>query len=264
MDSTRIAELEWANYAATSAVARAIPDYHITMRPDLILSLSRAFPLPDVNHACLLRTTPERADGLIAEVVDAFHSYGLPATVFLSPACTPADLPERLEARGFVRQEGAETWLVVENLQAVPIPPPRPDVAVRRLNADEAITFATIFLAAFDLPTELAPYLAQMLAPSIGLPTVHHYVALSAGQPVGVCTLLTHERFGVLGSAGVLPAHRLAGAAQNLAIQSAADAQAQGVQTLMVQTQADTWIERLLTAYGFVRAFTRVGYVLKP
>lgn len=264
MDSSRVAELEWANYAATSAVARAIPDYHITMRPDLILSLSQAFPLPDVNHACLLRTTPEDADGLIAEIVDTFHSCGMPATVFLSPACAPPDLPERLTTRGFVRQEGAETWLVVDNLSVVPIPPLRPDVTVRRLTADEAMTFATIFLAAFDLPSELAPYMAQMLAPSIGLPTVHHYVALSSGQPVGVCTLLTYERFGVLGSAGVLPAHRFAGAAQNLAIQSAADAQAQGIQTLIVQTQADTWIERLLTAYGFVRAFTRVGYALQP
>lgn len=258
----RIATLERANYAATLPIAQVTPGLDIVLRDDVIITSSEAFPAPDTTHACLLRATAQTADDLIAEVVVYFQAKGLPTAVFVSPACTPPDLPARLEDQGFVRQETLEAWMVLNHLQDVEIPPLSPRVAVRKIAPEEALTFAQIFMAAFDMPVDFAPYMAQSLAPSIGLPQVYHTIALLDGQPVGTFSLLCYERFGIIGSAGVLPAYRRSGAAHNMAIQAAAEAKARGIDTLIAQTAAGAPLERLARISGFQRAFTRTCYTL--
>jgi GNAT superfamily N-acetyltransferase len=258
----RIAALERVNYAATLPIAQVTPGLDIVLRDDVIITSSEAFPAPDTTHACLLQATSQTADALIAEVTGYFRSKGLPPTVFVSPACTPPDLPARLEDQGFVQQETLEAWMVLNHLQDVEIPPLFPKVAVRRIAPEDALTFAQIFMAAFDMPVDLAPYMAQLLAPSIGLPGAYHTIALLDGQPVGTFSLLCYERFGIIGSAGVLPAHRRSGAAHNLAIQAAAEARARGIDTLIAQTAAGTPLERLVRISGFKRAFARTCYAL--
>jgi hypothetical protein len=258
----RIATREWVNYAATVPIARVTPGLDIVLRDDVIITSSEVFASPDTTHACLLRATPQTADDLIAEVVDYFQSRGLPTTVFVSPACTPADLPDRLERHGFVRQETEEAWLVMDNLPDMEIPSLLPKVAVRQIGPEEALTFAQVFMMAFDMPVDYAPYMAQLLAPSIGLPEVYHTIALLDGEPVGVLSLLCYKNYGVLGSAGVVPAHRRCGAAHNLGIDASIVAKKRGIDTLISQTAAGTPLERLTRISGFRREFTRTCYTL--
>ena len=258
----RIATLERVNYAATLPIAQVTPGLDIVLRDDVIITCSAAFPSPDTTHACLLRATPQTADGLIAEVVVYFQSKGLPTTVFVSPACTPPDLPARLERRGFVRQEMLEAWIVLDHLLDVELPPLSPKVAVKQITQEEALTFAQVFMAAFDMPVDFAPHMAQLLAPSIGLPGVYHTIALLDGQPVGIFSLLCYENYGIIGSGGVVPAHRRSGAAHNLVIQAGTEAQKRGIDTLIGQTAAGTPLERLLRISGFRSEFTRTCYAL--
>ena len=260
VEGDRVAELEWANYAATEAVARVTPGLEVLLRRDLVLTASDLLPSPDVNHACLLRTTPQAADALIDEVVQVFHSRGMPATVYLSPACSPPDLGERMLRHGFTRSESLEAWMTLEHLDTFPIPSPSPSVEVREISPEEAETFSRVFLAAFGMPGEMAPYMARLLAPSVGVPGVRHYLALVEGQAAGVCSLLTWGRFGVLGSAGVLPAFRRRRVASSLTVRAAEDARRQGVDPLLLQTTAGTPLERLLRISGFKRVFTRTCY----
>lgn len=262
MTIQRIADLEWANYAATFASAQVTPGLDITLRDDVIITTSEVFPSPDANHACLLRATPQTVDSLVAEVIDCFKSKSLAPTVFVSPACTPPDLPDRLLRQGFIKQEAEEAWIVLDHLLDFEIPPPFPGVLVRRITKHEALTFAEIFMTAFDMPVEFAPYMAQLLEPSLDVPGVDHYMALVDGQPVGIMSLLRYESYGVFGSGGVVPEHRRSGAATNLTIRAATDAQKHGVDTLMGQTKAGTPLERLLRIAGFKKVFTRTCYTL--
>jgi GNAT superfamily N-acetyltransferase len=257
-----LATLERANYQAMRGLAQVTPGVDLVLRDDLILTGSDSFPAPDTTHACLLQATPQTADGLLDEIVAYFGSRGLPATVFVSPACAPSDWAERLLKRGFVQQETAEAWLVLGDLAHVHIPPALSKVAVKPVARHAAATFARIFLAAFEMPVELAPFLTQLLEPGMHLPGVYHYLAYLDGQPVGTASLLCYQRFGVLGSVGVLPQHRRSGAAGNLAIRAAADARRQGVDTLMLQTAAGARLERLLRMSGFKRVFTRTCFTL--
>ena len=257
-----IVDLERLNYIAMHPIAQVTPGLEITLRDDVVITSSESFPGPDTTHACLLRATPHTAQNLIAEVITIFESRGLPTTIYLSPACTPADLSKQLLARGFAKQEAEEAWLVLSDLHNFSIPPLLPNTVTRRITRDEVLTVAEIFMSAFGMDIEFAPYMAHMLEPTLDLPSVHHYIALVDEQPVGTCSLLCHDNVGILGSAGVLPAHRKSGAATNLAVQAATEARAKGIDTLMLQTRADTRLERALRIGGFTREFTRICYTL--
>lgn len=258
-----IANLEWANYAATRPAAEATPEVTLTMRDDVIITTSDLLPMPDANHACLLRSESESADALIDEVIAAFHPRGMPATVYVSPACLPADLPARLELRGFALLPELEAWMTLDMATARP-PEPTPNIPVRAITRDEAGSYATVFLRAFELPLEYAPVLERMLRPSIGLDNARHYMAFVKGEPVGTMSLLVHEHVGVIGSAGVLPSRKSRHAAMNLIIEIVHEARRMACETLMLQTTADTILERLLHIKSFNRVFTRTCYVLPP
>jgi hypothetical protein len=257
----RIIELERANYAASLAIAQVTSGLEVIMRDDVIIMSSEIFPMPDTNNACLFRATPQTVDKLIAEVTDCFQARGLPVTVFVSPACTPTDLNERLLSRGFVKQED-EAWLVFDDLLHFKIPAMNFPVVVRQITKDEISLFATVFMAAFEMPAEFAPFMAQFMEPWAELPGVHNYVGFIDGEAVGTTALICHEHFGILGSGGVVPAHRRSGAANTMVARAFLDAQNQGVDTLILQTTAGTLLERTLRLYGFKRAFTRVCYTL--
>lgn len=258
----QIVELERANYAAILPIARVTPGLSVILRDDVIIISSETFPTPDTTHACLLQATPERTDRLIAEVTDYFEVRSLAAAIYLSPACVPADLPEHLARRGFVRQEAEESWLVLDDLLNFPIPGMSPRGEIRQIEKEQAATFAAVFMEALQMPVEFAPYMAQLMEPSVKLDGVYHYLAFAGDRPIGTCSLICHENFGILGSAGVLPEHRKGGAATNLAIQAAIQARARGVDTLMLQTTAGTWLERLLCMSGFKKVFVRACYTM--
>lgn len=258
----RIAELEWANYAATLPSAQATPGLDVVLREDVILTSSKAFPAPDTNHACLLRAAPETVDGVIAELTDYFQSRGLPVAVYVSPACTPRDLPVALLNKGFHRLEEEEAWLTLRDLPNFRIPSLLPGVAVNPVTKNEVVLFAQVFTTAFGLPPDFAPAMAELLEPSVGLPNVSHYLASRGGQTIGTCSLLRYETFGVLGSTGVIQAQRRSGAATNLVIQALRDAREQGLETIILQTAAGTPLERFLRVSGFTTTFTRTCYVL--
>lgn len=265
--SDRAAQLEWANYAATLPMARVTPGLELVLRDDVILTASSILPLPDANHACCLRTVPQRADALIEEILSYYRTRERLPTVYVSPACVPAGLVARLTARGFVPQPQAEAWMTLDDVLHYDVPLPTQRTYVQRITVHEVQSFAEIFLASFGMPASFAPAMIQLLGPSMGLDHVYHYMAYSGSRsskstPVGTCSLLIHETFAVLGSVGVIRSRHSRGAATNMVIAALLEAQRQGVTTVMLQTVAGTRLERFLRIYGFRRAFTRTCYVL--
>jgi hypothetical protein len=257
-----MAELERLNYLAMQPAARVTPDLEQILRDDVILTSSTLFPAPDTTHACLLRATPETASALLDEVEAYFKARDLTPTIFLSPACTPADMAERLLRRGFVRQDEEESWMELPDIADFRIFPPSPKIHVRRIDKSEAETFATVFLTAFDMPVDFAPGLAQLIAPSVNLPGMYHYIALVDEAPVGVCSLIVYQDVGIVGSAGIVPIRRGGKILNNLACAVREDARRHGVKTTLLQTTAGGMFERFLRISGFRRGFTRVCYML--
>ena len=258
----RIADLELANYTASIAIAQVTPGLKVILEDDVIITASKAIPFPDANHACLLRATRQTTDNLISKIIEHFQSNNAPTTVFASPACTPADLPERLLRRGFVEQRAKDAWLVLDLLN-FKIPSLSTNATIKQITQDETLAFAQVFLTAFEMDVDFAPRTAQYIQPGTSLPTTHHYIAWLDEQAIGTYSLIRHENFGIMGSVGVLQAHRKNGIAADLATEALTKAREHGVDTIIVQTTADTKLERLLRTRGFDRVFTRTCYILQ-
>lgn len=258
-DLSWFAGLEWANYAATEPLIKATPASTLIMREDVIITSARLFRTSDANHACLLRATPETVDALISEATDHFKSRRLPVSVFVSPACTPPDLEERLLAHGFQKQEGEEAWIVIRDLPNWQPPAPSPEVQVREIGKGGAWAFARVYLAAFGMSVLLTPFTALLLRRSIGLPNVHYYVATMDGKPVGTALWYSHEDIACLGGTGVLPAQRGSKVATSLGVKAIGDAQRLGFSSMLSQTLHPR-LERFMIGHGFERVFVRSCY----
>jgi len=257
-----IAALERRNYAAMQPMVAVTPGVELTLRDDVIITSSQIFPTPDANHACLLRATRETAPALIAEVVEHFTSRELPPTIFVSPACTPEDLPDFLVAQGFVRQKEREAWMVLEQGDDLVRSAPSARVEVHSIDKSEAITFAEVFLKAFGMPGEYAMPMAEVLMPSIGLSGMFHYVATFDGQPLGVCTLICHEELAIFGSVGIIPSLRGLKVLSGLVAHAYADGYAWGCKRALIQTAAGGLLERFARITGLQTYFTRTCYTL--
>jgi hypothetical protein len=254
--------LERINYLTMEPVAAVTPGAEVILQDDVILTSSKVYPLPEANHACLLRTDPRKAEGLIDEIVAYFEARGMPPVIMLSPACQPADLHQRLLARGFRRQEPDETWMVMENLQQRKAPKVEAKVQVRQITRAEAPLFAEVMTAAYEMPSEYADVLADLLAPSIGLPGITHFLAFSGGKAIATLSLMRWQDYVTIGSAGVLPEYRRGLPILAMAVEVLTEAQRQGVKTVLGQTVLGPLFERFLRFCGFSYAFKRVPYML--
>ncbi|MBN1890878.1 MAG: hypothetical protein JW850_22980 [Thermoflexales bacterium] len=258
----RIAELERANYIAMFPMVGVTPGMDLIVRDDIILTSNEILPMPDSTHACLLRATPETADDLICQVIDYFKSKKLPTLVFVSPACTPPELPERLLRHGFVKQKQQEHWIVFEHALSLKLPDADPRVIVERATAGDALTFAHTFALAFELPPESAPQIAQLLRPSIDLAGNYHYLAFVDKQPVATLSLICHENIGVIGSGGVIPGHRGGRLIASLCIQAVDRTRREHPMDTVIGQTTEPLVQRLLRISGFKTAFSRTCYSL--
>ena len=264
MSPQKMAELELIIPTIAQGLAEVVPGVEVLLRDDIVILSSQTFPSVDINRAYLFRTSPEKADGLIDEVVDFFKTRELPAIIMVSPACEPADLPQRLEVHGFARQEVDEAWIVLEKLQKFMVPKVDKGVTVRRVEKrDDVEIFSEIMTRAYDMPVDWTPFLAQMLEPTITVPGFSHYLASVKDIPVATLTLMRHNNYVTMGSAGVLPEYRGTRTIYNLAAEVIAEAKREGVETIVIQTSLGPKFERYLRIVGFKLAFRRTEYKLE-
>lgn len=259
----KIIELENVMPKCVQALSSVMPGVQTILRDDLVLISSKDYPSLDTNHACLLRETPEKIDCLIDEVVTFFKERDLPATIMISPACTPADIPQRLLQRGFVKQEPDECWLIMEHIQNAKVPRTDPKVVVKEVSKEDAGLFAETMVAAYEMAPEWVPMLANALEPSIGQPNINHYLAYIDQKPVATVTTMQYEEYVTIGSGGVLPRYRGSHLIYNVSVVALARARDKGADTILGQTTVGPMFERFLRICGFKQAFRRQGYVLE-
>ena len=264
MTPQKMAELELIIPNIVQGLAEVVPGVEVLLRDDIVILSSQSFPSVDINRAYLFRTTSENTDNLIDEVIDFFRERELPAILMVSPACAPDDLPQHLESRGFILQEVDEAWMVLEKLQKFRVPKVDKGVTVKRVEGGEDVAiFSEIMTRAYDMPSDWAPYLTQMLEPTITAPGFTHYLASVKDIPVATLTLMRHKNYVIMGSAGVLPEYRGTRTIYNLAAEVIAEAKRDGVDTIVIQTSLGAKFERYLRIVGFKLAFRRTEYKLE-
>jgi len=240
-----------------------MPGLDVILRDNLALIYTPDYPSPDANQAFLLRATSETAEALIDEVTEYYRAREMQPAIYLSPACTPADLPKRLLKRGFVKQEPDESWLMYEHLQSAEMRRLDPRIEVRQIGKSEVGQFAEVMACAYEMPPEWVPMLVTSLEPSVGQPDIYHYLAFIDQEPLATLSLMCQKDYAIIGSAGVVPQHRGSGIMFNLTAHVLlGQARQKGVDTVILQTVLGPIFERFLRICGFKLAFRRTGYLL--
>ncbi|MCB9098410.1 MAG: hypothetical protein H6632_02635 [Anaerolineales bacterium] len=262
MDSLtqQIAELEKIIYKALVPVARATPGLNVSFRDDVILISNENLPDIDTTHACLVQTSPEHIDALIAEIVDYFKMRNLPPTVFTSAACTPTDIGQRLLELGFIRAQVEEAWMILDEIR--PNQQLITGLQLKKIDEGQVLTFAEVMLTAWGLSTNLAPLMAQTLLPSMALPQVNHFLGFRNDVPIAACTLIGYDQFGIMREPSILPAYQTNQIRADFETMVIENVRQQGVETLLLQTTAETASEKHFEIHGFKRSFTRAMYTL--
>ncbi|RPI92910.1 MAG: hypothetical protein EHM40_11530 [Chloroflexi bacterium] len=263
LDIQKIVEFETVIPNCIQALSSAMPGVEAIIRDDLVLICSKDYPSLDTNHAILLRTTPEKIDCLIEEAITYFKEKDLHTTIMVSPACTPADLPQRLLKRGFVRQEPDECWLVMEHIQAAKVPKTDPRIVVKQVNKEDTRLFAETIVGAFEMTPEWVPMVEKTVEPSIDQPNIKHYLAFLDQKPVATVTTMLYKQYVVVGSGGVLPQHRGTSLLFNLSVGALSQSRDQGADTILGQTTLGPRFERFLRICGLKQAFKRQVYILE-
>jgi len=263
LDIQKIVEYETVVPACSQALSSFMPGMDTILRDDLVLFSSKDYPSPDANRAFLLRQTPEKIDALIEEVITYFKEKDLPATIMVSPACAPADLPQRLLKRGFVRQEPDECWLVLEHLQSARVPKTNPKIVVKPVTKNDVGLFAETMVAAYEMGSDWTPMLEKILEPSVGTPNITNYMAFINGKAVATMTAMRHKEYVVAGSVGILPEHRGTSLIFNMAVPVLSQMRNEGADTVLAQTTLGPMFERFLRICGFKQAFKRQSYILE-
>jgi hypothetical protein len=263
LDLQRVVDYERVIPQIMKPLIGFMPGLDVILRDDLALIYSADYPSPDANQAFLLRASEEKAEALIDEVTEYYQTRGMQPAIYISPACSPSNLPERLIKRGYVKQEPDESWLMYEHLQTVKVIKWDPKIVIQQIDKSEVELFAEVMASAYEMPAEWIPVLVNSIEPSVGQPNIYHYLAFINQEPLATLTLMCQQDYAIIGSAGVVPQHRGTNIMYNLAANVVfGQARPLGVNTVILQTVLGPVFERFLRICGFKLAFRRTGYIL--
>jgi ribosomal protein S18 acetylase RimI-like enzyme len=176
---------------------RRVPGFDGFVAPDVVMA-SIELPIARVNSASAARFSPATADARIDDVVDWFAQRQVPFVWRLGPSDEPADLGDRLLARGFALDPDELPGMAapLADLPAIELPAGATIERVRDTGAFRA--WLDTMVAGFGMPPEIGD--SYMAFASLGfgddLPT-RPLLAWVDGRPVATA-------LGVLAGDGVV------------------------------------------------------------
>jgi GNAT superfamily N-acetyltransferase len=196
---------------------------------NVVCAVIAALPgVPMVNHTVGLGED-EQADDAVLDAVAAFYAgIGVRYYAAVTPSARPADIRDRLAARGFTR--GYDWMKFTRSTKKVPAP--RTELEVRLVGARGANDFARIVIAAYGFPNTVAPSIAAVPE----LEGWSAYVAYEGGEAAAAGAVFVSGRVGWLGFAGTAPEHRRKGGQGAILAARIARARGLGVETLATET----------------------------
>lgn len=269
MDTLTTAETA---HIAEFSEAHAMADMYAALSPEMRASLGARCDIAGGAVVLIMQQVPyilfNRVIGLglrepataadLDAILALFEQYGAAPAVQLSPAAQPADLPGRLAARGFRREDA---W--IKFVRGVAPPPDVPtDLRVEGIGADQAPAFAAVFAEVFGIPPPVQAWIAGCVA----RPGWRHYVAFDGATPAATGALYVTGDIGWLGMAATRPAYRRRGAQGAIIARRIRDAGALGCRWLAVETADDTPAHpnpstHNLRRLGFQYAYHRPNYI---
>jgi len=194
--------------------------------------------------------------------LDAIHRFyadhaGGEWAVSLAPGVMPADLPDRLVARGYRR--GQAPWPKVWRETAQPPTVPT-DLRIEEVGrAGGVADFTRVNIAAWGVPEAFAPWFGA----SFGRPGWHHYLGYDGSDAVAAGAMLVVDDVAWLGFGATVPEHRGRGGQSAIFARRIRDAGALGCRIAVTETGPDTREVPNPSYHNMIRAGFTLAY-LRP
>ena len=189
-----------ANWRENRRSLAADPNVQITDAPDLFW-FSTGLPRAWFNAVMYARLTPEEADARIDTIAAHFAALGMAWLWLITPDCAPADLGERLLARGWQHTWDCRNMALALPDAALTVTLPR-DAEILSVTDETTRALWRELLRrenGEDDPIHAQTNALQII--SADAPGKRHFVATLAGEPVARATVLLAD--GVAGLYGV-------------------------------------------------------------
>jgi ribosomal protein S18 acetylase RimI-like enzyme len=187
---------------------RRVPGFDGLVESDVTVA-SIGLPIARVNSATAARFEPASADARIDDVVDWFERRRVPFVWRLGPTDRPADLQERLLAKGFTRDPDELPGMAASLVDLPPIE--LPDGAVIELVRDATAfrEWLDVMVAGFGMPPQIGDAFAAFGSLGFGdeLPT-RALLARVDGRPVATALGVFAGEGIDIASVTTLPAER--------------------------------------------------------
>ena len=182
---------------------------------------------------------PAQVDRLIDDAISLFRGKSFDCVFTLSPLDRPADLGERLLARGFTR--GASASVMVHHPQATS-PEFRSAAHVEVSDESEYDSWEDVMCRGFNLPRAMGDIGRSVLI----VPEARRYLARVNGVPVGTTLLYSQFGMGFLDFIATVPEYRHKGVATALVTQAVSDSQSLGNRWTALEVTTESDAMRLL------------------
>jgi GNAT superfamily N-acetyltransferase len=194
---------------------------------------------PFLNNVLHTQLTPETADREISDALAYFRSRGVTdVSWWVEPDSQPADLAERLTARGLTYHEGvpgmAANLLVLHEEESVPT-----GLAIEAV-ADQAglSLWIETFVRSSELPASWANVMAALFGDlSFELP-LRHYIGLQKGKAVATSQLFLGAGVAGVYCVGTVPEARRQGIGAAMTLATLRDARALGYRVGILHSSA--------------------------
>jgi len=226
------------------AAVAAGRDVRILDDGELSVAASPELPGPTFNSACGLRQLPN----LLPVVLDHFERAGVDGWVPIETEPWPDAEPD------------FELTITSATPGDVADSEPPEGVVIRRLQPEEWLTWATVMAAASGADEDETAALTDPAPHLLATRHVHALVAEEGGTAVGVGTLHTHKRIGLLRAGMVVPHARGRGIQRALIGARARLAEELGCDVVTAQAPPSSASERNLHRMGFSRIWVRPVY----
>jgi ribosomal protein S18 acetylase RimI-like enzyme len=145
-----------------------------------------------LNPVLTTHLPPDTADAVLDERLADLRSRNAPFAWWVMPSASPADLAERLGARGLV--DGGAWPAMAVAAQAMIDPPPVEGLEIRRIASDEDFDAYIGVFAPILSPSEAFTDLLVSVTRRIGFDEdvpEEHFIGLLRGDPVATVSLVT-------------------------------------------------------------------------
>lgn len=192
--------------------------------------------------------------------MDHFHAAGVKRYFIQKcPVGAPENSRQMLQARGL---HWYNNWVKLHRTTTNPPPAGEMSFSVREIDRSKALVFGELVSTAFGWNEESIDWMAAL----VGRPKWRVYGAFDGWRMVAGAALFHHGEYGWLDFAATDKSYRASGAQSALLYRRIADAQAMGIQTLVVETAEQTAEKgapsfRNVTRFDFDVSYVRPNFL---